>query len=76
MTRCPECGGFLDIEEDEVEQGDTLSCPECGVDLEVAGTNPVDLRLLEDFEEDEDEWGEDESDETEDDLGKGDNGFR
>ncbi len=73
MTRCPDCGVNIDIEE-EVEQGDTISCPECDVDLEVVSANPVELRLAKDFDEDEDE-DEDESDETKDDLEEENNGF-
>ncbi len=71
MTRCPDCGVNIDIEE-ELEQGDAVSCPECDVDLEVVSTNPVELRLAKDLDEDEDE---DESDEPEDDLEKENNGF-
>jgi len=71
MTRCPDCVVNVDIGE-EVEQGDTVTCPECGVDLEVVSTNPVELRLAKDLDEDEDE---DESDETEDDLEEENNGF-
>ncbi len=71
MTRCPDCGVNIDIEE-EVNQGDTLSCPECDVDLEVVSTNPVELRLAKDLDEDEDE---DESDETKNDLEEENNGF-
>ncbi len=71
MTRCPDCGVNIDIE-GEVEQGDTVSCPECDVDLEVVSTKPVELRLAKDTDEDEDE---DESDETKDDLEEENNGF-
>ncbi len=71
MTRCPDCGVNIDIEE-EVEQGDTVTCPECSVDLEVVSTNPVELRLAKDLDEDEDE---DESDETKDDLEEENNRF-
>ncbi len=73
MTRCPDCGVDIDIEE-EVEQGDTVSCPECEVDLEVVSSNPVALRLAKDIDEYEDE-DEDESDETKDDLEEENNGF-
>ncbi len=69
MTRCPDCGVNIDIEE-EVNQGDTVSCPECDADLEVVSTNPVELRLAKDLDEDEDE-----SDETKDDLEDENNGF-
>ena len=76
MTRCPDCGVNIDIEE-EVELGDAISCPECGADLEVVSTNPVELRLAKDSDEDEDEdeWDKDESDEPEDDLEEENNGF-
>ncbi len=76
MTRCPDCGVNIDIEE-EVNQGDAISCPECGADLEVVSTNPVELRLAKDSDEDEDEdeWDKDESDETKDDLEEENNGF-
>ena len=44
---CPECDNPLDIEVDEVEEGDTLQCEECGVDLEVVGTDPLELAPME-----------------------------
>ncbi len=37
MALCPECEAIIDIG-DELEEGQTLDCPECGVELEV--TNP------------------------------------
>ena len=51
MPHCPECEALVDVDEDEVEEGEVLSCPECGVDLEVVNTNPLELDLLEDEEE-------------------------
>lgn len=54
MAICPECEAHIDIEEDEYEEGQTLDCPECGVELEVVSTNPVELDLV-DKEDDEDE---------------------
>ncbi len=59
MPHCPECEALVDVDEDEVEEGEVVSCPECGVDLEVISTNPLELNLLED-EEEEDEEGDDE----------------
>lgn len=53
MARCPECGGVLDIEEDEVAEGEIISCPDCGSDLEVVNSHPLELDLLEDEEEEE-----------------------
>jgi len=42
MLYCPECETSLDVEEDEVDEGEVLSCPECGMDFEVTTVNPVD----------------------------------
>ena len=59
MVLCPECESNLDIEEDEVDEGEIVSCPECGADFEVVTTNPLELNRVVD-EEDEDEEDEDE----------------
>lgn len=60
MAQCPECEAVVDIETDEVEEGQLVNCPECGADLEVVNTNPVELDLLED--EDEEDLEDDEED--------------
>lgn len=41
-TSCPECSEevFVDAES---EQGDIVSCDECGADLEVVGLDPIEL---------------------------------
>lgn len=57
MALCPECDATIDIEDDEVEEGQTLDCPECGVELEVVSTNPVELNAIVE-EDDEEEEGE------------------
>ena len=36
MPSCPECENELDIEMDEVEEGDVVACDECGSEYEVA----------------------------------------
>lgn len=64
MAKCPDCGALIDIEEDEVEQGEIISCPDCAVDLEIVNTHPLELDVLE--EEDEEE-GDEESEDEEDD---------
>jgi len=62
MIICPECEGDLDIEEDEVDEGEIVSCPECGTDFEVVGIEPLELtRVEEEEEEDEEEEEEEES---------------
>ncbi len=58
MAVCPECEAAIDVDEDEIEEGQTLDCPECGAELEVVSTNPVELNpvLDEDDNEDEEDW--------------------
>lgn len=51
---CPECMAEIDLEED-VELGEIIVCPDCGVDLEVTGLNPAAVELAPMEEED---WGE------------------
>jgi alpha-aminoadipate carrier protein LysW len=55
MVTCPVCDGAIDVDEDDVDEGDTLSCDECGADLIVSGTDPLELESAEDLDEDEDD---------------------
>jgi alpha-aminoadipate carrier protein LysW len=68
MVSCPKCDAPIDVEEEELDEGDVLSCDECGASLSVASVNPVELETEDDDdEEDEDfEFDEDEDDEDED----------
>jgi alpha-aminoadipate carrier protein LysW len=43
---CPECDEDVYVDADS-EQGDIVSCDECGVDLEVVGLDPFELDLYE-----------------------------
>ena len=45
----------VDIEEDEVDEGEVVSCPECGTDFEIVTVNPLELKPVEELDEDEDE---------------------
>jgi len=63
MIMCPECEGDLDIEEEEVDEGEVVSCPECGTDFEVVGIEPLELARVEDEEDEEDEEEEEEEEE-------------
>ena len=60
MVLCPECENALDIEADEVDEGEIVSCPECGTDFEVVTTDPLELTRI---SEEEDEESEDENSE-------------
>ena len=55
MPLCPECETDLDLDEDELDEGEIVSCPECGTDFEVITTNPLELNPVEEYDEDEDE---------------------
>lgn len=55
MVTCPVCEGSIDVDEEDVDEGDTLSCDECGADLKVVSTDPLELESAEEVEEDEEE---------------------
>jgi alpha-aminoadipate/glutamate carrier protein LysW len=55
MPSCPECESDLDIEVDEVEEGDIVACEDCGSEFEVVGVEPLELVRVEDDLEEEDE---------------------
>lgn len=56
MPSCPECENELDVELDELEEGDVLACDECGSEYEVVGVDPLELaKVDEDLDEDDDE---------------------
>jgi alpha-aminoadipate carrier protein LysW len=63
MVLCPECESDLDIEEDELDEGEIVSCTECGTDFEVVGVEPLELARISEDDEDEDDLGEDDEDE-------------
>jgi len=76
VSYCPECEAVIDEEFEDV--GEIITCPECGVELEVISIEPVefDLAPIDDEEDDEfrfdeteeeEEWDDDDSFEDEDD---------
>ena len=64
MATCPECD-YDEIDTEDYEEGDTLSCPECGKSLVMIGPDEVDFA---DGDEDEDEDDLDDEEEEEDDV--------
>jgi alpha-aminoadipate/glutamate carrier protein LysW len=57
MTSCPECENNLTIDVEEVEEGDTVACDECGTQYEIVGVEPLELAKVEEgIEEDEDDF--------------------
>jgi alpha-aminoadipate/glutamate carrier protein LysW len=55
MPSCPECDTALNIEVDEVEEGDVIACEECGTEYEVVGVEPLELARIEEGLEEEEE---------------------
>ena len=55
MVKCTECKGEIDVEEEDLDEGDPLSCDECGADLRVVGTDPLELETAEELAEDEED---------------------
>jgi len=58
MPSCPECDNLLDIDVDEVDEGDIVACDECGTEFEVVATEPLELAHVdgEELDEDDDEF--------------------
>jgi alpha-aminoadipate carrier protein LysW len=56
------------VDEDEVEEGEILSCPECESELEVSQTHPVALNPISDDLDEEDDEDEVEEDDDEEDV--------
>jgi len=40
---CPECDNPITVDTDEVEEGETVQCDECGLELEVVSVEPLEL---------------------------------
>jgi len=55
MVNCPSCDAVIDVDEDELDEGDSLTCEECGATLSVASVDPLELEVEDEGEEDEDE---------------------
>jgi hypothetical protein len=66
MATCPECE-FDEIDTEDFEEGDTLSCPECGKSLVMVGADELDV--ADDDDEDLDDDDEDLEEEEEDEDG-------
>ena len=60
MPTCPECDAMIDIEEDQIEEGQTVECPECGAELEVVSVEPIEFDVLRNGDEEEEDIDEDE----------------
>lgn len=50
-TRCPNCSTPIRV--DEPREGAVITCPGCGVELEVIGADPFEVDFTDDWQE---EW--------------------
>jgi len=47
MTRCPDCESDLELDDYELDVGETINCPECSVELKIMSAEPVTVALVE-----------------------------
>ncbi|MCX6620679.1 MAG: hypothetical protein NTY38_06305 [Acidobacteria bacterium] len=62
---------MIDVDEEDLDEGDQLTCDECGATLNVLGLDPVELETDEDEDDEDDDdddldFDEDEDEEEED----------
>lgn len=60
MVNCPLCDAALDIDEEELDEGDELTCEECGEMIRVSSKDPLELEGVDDDDDDDDDEDEDE----------------
>jgi alpha-aminoadipate carrier protein LysW len=62
---CPECDNPLNIDVDDVEEGEIIQCDECGTDLEVVSSDPLEIAPVDEegYDDEEDALPVDEEDE-------------
>lgn len=65
MVTCPLCDTEIDIDEEELDEGDLVTCDDCGAELRVIGLVPLELEPVEEEEEDDSDLKEEDDDEDE-----------
>jgi lysine biosynthesis protein LysW len=66
-SNCPECEEEVYVDADS-EQGDEVTCDECGSSLVVVGLDPIELDLktdsddVDDYDDDDDSYGDEDGD--------------
>ena len=48
MAVCSECETVLDFDVDDIDEGDVITCDECGAEYEVVATEPLELSKVDD----------------------------
>jgi alpha-aminoadipate/glutamate carrier protein LysW len=65
MVNCPACDAVIDVDEEDLDEGDVLECDECAAALTVISTDPLEFEADEDDEEDDDDFDDDDEEEEE-----------
>jgi len=66
MVNCPLCKAVIDVDEEELDEGDSLMCEECGATLNVSGVSPLELTASDDDDDEDDDEDYDDYDEDDD----------
>ncbi|MBC7925649.1 MAG: hypothetical protein H7039_08335 [Bryobacteraceae bacterium] len=64
---CPVCNAALDLDEDELDEGDEFTCEECGAELAVTSKEPLEIEPVSDAEDDDEDEDEEDVEEEEED---------
>ncbi|MGA3202136.1 MAG: hypothetical protein ABSF12_06540 [Bryobacteraceae bacterium] len=67
MVNCPLCDALIDVDEEELDEGDPLICEECGANLTVSGVSPLELASEKEEADDDDDLDDDDDDFDDDD---------
>jgi alpha-aminoadipate carrier protein LysW len=62
---CPECDTPIVVDADEVEEGESVTCDECGLELEVVSVDPLELAPVDEEGYDDEATAHDEEEEDE-----------
>jgi alpha-aminoadipate/glutamate carrier protein LysW len=46
MAICSECETLLDIDVDDVDEGDVVTCDECGAEYEIVAAEPLEISKI------------------------------
>ncbi len=68
MVTCPLCDAVIDAEEEDLDEGEELTCEECGASLTVVSRDPFEIAPTEEEDEDDEDEDEDDLDDEEDEL--------
>jgi alpha-aminoadipate carrier protein LysW len=49
------CESAIDVEEEELDEGDIITCEECGTEVRVVGLDPLELEGADEDDEDDEE---------------------